>query len=82
MKSKMNIYYQYNHIIVYIDGALWHFGDDELSFDDMISLLKLYPSGFDINHFSIQPKYSDYFPEIKDIMSEDQFHIDYFEEVD
>lgn len=80
MKSKMNVYYSIEWIAVFIDGSLWHYGDDELSFADFALLQKQYPDGFDYREFVIDAMREDYSPSLINILSEQAFKTEYFEE--
>lgn len=80
MKNEMNVYYSIDWIAVFIDGSIWHFGDDELSFADFALLQKQYPDGFDYREFVITEGKENYSPSLVNILTEQAFRSEYFKE--
>lgn len=80
MKSEMRAYYNFDWVAVYIDGNLWHYGEDEMSFLEFAALLKDYPNGIEFHEFGIKKGKEGYNPSVRDILLEQGFKTHFFEE--
>lgn len=81
MKSEMRAYYNFDWVAVYIDGNLWHYGEDGMLFSEFGALLRSYPNGIEFYEFNVKKGKEGYNPHVRDILTEQEFKAYFFEEV-